>query len=107
MIFNIDVENKTVSVEGIAPINKFIENLEKLIPKDDWKDWKIEFYKSLFYYVTNSPIINPYIPDYPIYEYEPTAISPFITNGEGQTLNSDLNPITVSSNIILVEFKDE
>ena len=48
MIFNIDVENKTVSVEGIAPINKFIENLEKLIPKDDWKDWKIEFYKSLF-----------------------------------------------------------
>jgi hypothetical protein len=107
MIFKVDLENKTITPEGLDNLSIFYEHLKKLIPRSEWSDWKIQVNAiQYWYYPTSPPIINPYVPDYPIYKYEPTLVSSIVIDEFGVVLNDTFNT-TITNNITLIEFKDE
>lgn len=122
MIFKVDLENKSIVVEDTVPIDKFIENLEKLVPKEEWKDWSIGLSNIIYWYPTY-PIINPYVPAYPIEQYEisivesfnggavmvdanPMVAAPNVNESSIITVTAN-NPISSNKSFTFIEFKDE
>lgn len=83
MKLRIDTESKTITIEESVNIDDFFKMVERLLPNDLWKDFKLE---------TNvinnwtAPII---IKEYPIYPVNPYPLNPYpptwpwITYGTG------------------------
>lgn len=59
----IDFTNKTVEIPQDAPIQEVFEQLEKIVPKEEWKNWKMKTERTTEYY--------PIYPSYPYYRTYP------------------------------------
>lgn len=74
----IDTTQKTVNVLGEDTLNNLFKELEKIIPLDDWDNYKIKMEKEIVEYPVypTYPINSPHTP-YPPYPWEGTI--PIIT----------------------------
>ena len=73
MKLQIDTKEKTISVLEKVNLNELYENLKKLLPQGEWKDFSLEVNAQIIW--TNPIVINPYIPVNPYPWYNPTYVT--------------------------------
>ena len=68
MKIQLDTNTKTISIEGTHDFSEIIKNLNKLLPNNEWKKWKLNTSTPISYWVYNPIPINYWIAipyDYP------------------------------------------
>lgn len=63
MKIQIDFDNKTIKVEGTVELGQLFDKLQKLLPSEEWKTFKLETNTTIKYW--NTPIVIDHWPVYP------------------------------------------
>ena len=114
MKIQLDTNSKSISIEGDHEISEIIKNLNKLLPNNEWKKWKLKMSSPMTYWVTNpipihywinTPYVYPFIPTYIPYVYPPQTINILddghtttVSCSDSQTVSFN-NTQTINSNV--------
>ena len=94
MKIQIDTTNKTIKLDSKVELKELIETLDKLFPRQEWKEFTLE--SSVVFNNWNTPIIiennnYPVTPNYPWYsDGSTTGINPNVLLCSG-TYNVEVN----------------
>ena len=74
MKIHIDTENKTIKVEERVSLNELMQELAKIFPDGEWREWDLEpMVKEIINWYPNYPtypiIADPTCPTSPIYPF--------------------------------------
>lgn len=88
MKIQLDTTAKVIKVEETVNIGELISALEKLLPKGEWKDFKLETHTTIEWstpvVIPYRPVVQPCVPQ-PLYPIDPWWRQPYITCSSNST----------------------